>query len=211
MKIYYVLLLTLAFVSCNKNSYKSSLSDKRTTSSSIVLDSLPEGWYNETLTPYSGKDKAEKNMISQMNTYNSALFRGDIDNASLYIYPDVIKYCRKYYPQLPDKEIIQTLYKDVSEMYKTLETHYDKKGLNYSIIISNIINRVAHKEHIIITFNITGVLTQGEKCIHDNPETNIGISSNRGKNWTFLALTDDTPNILRMRFNEEIINKIMNY
>ena len=66
-------------------------------------------------------------------------------------------------------------------------------------------------EYIIITFEVVGVLTQGEKCIHDNPETNIGVSHNKGKNWTFLALTDDVPNILRMRFDEEIINKIMNY
>ena len=79
------------------------------------------------------------------------------------------------------------------------------------IIVSNITNRVADKEYIIITFEVVGVLTQGEKCIHDNPETNIGVSHNKGKNWTFLALTDDVPNILRMRFDEEIINKIMNY
>lgn len=211
MKIYYALLLTIVIASCNNNPRKSSASDKGTTLISTAQDSLPEGWYNETLAPYSGKDKAEKNMISQMNTYNSALFKGDIDNASLYINPDFIKYCRKYYPKLSDKEIIQALYKDVSEMYKTLEANYDKEGLDYSIIISNIINRVVYKEYIIITFNTTGVLSKEGKSIHDTPEPNIGISYNKGKNWTFLALTDDVPNILRMRFNKEIINQIMNY
>ena len=124
---------------------------------------------------------------------------------------DVIKYCKKYYPELSDRAIIQTLYKDMSEMYHTLKTTYDEKGIDYNIIVSNITNRVADKEYIIITFEVVGVLTQGEKCIHDNPETNIGVSHNKGKNWTFLALTDDVPNILRMRFDEEIINKIMNY
>ncbi len=99
----------------------------------------------------------------------------------------------------------------MSEMYHTLKTTYDEKGIDYNIIVSNITNRVADKEYIIITFEVVGVLTQGEKCIHDNPETNIGVSHNKGKNWTFLALTDDVPNILRMRFDEEIINKIMNY
>lgn len=211
MKIYYVLLLTLVIVSCNKNPHKSSLSDKGTTSSSTVQDSLPEGWYNEALTPYIGKDKAEKNMISQMNTYNNALFRGDLESASLYIYPDGIKYYKKYYPELSDKTIIKTIYKDVSEMYQTLLATYNKRGINYNIIVNNISNRVVDKEYIIITFEVVGVLTQGEKCIHDNPEINIGISHNNGKNWTFLALTDDVPNILRMKFDEEIINKIMNY
>lgn len=211
MKYYYVLLLVLVIVSCNSNQQKLSSSDKETFPITTSQDSLPEGWYNETLTPYTGKDKAEKNMISQMNTYNSALFRGDIDNASLYIYPDGIKYYRKYYPELSDKAIIQTIYKDVSEMYQSLKTIYDKKGIDYSIIVSNITNRVVDKENIIITFEVVGVLTQGEKCIHDNPETNIGISNNKGKNWTFLALTDDVPNILRMKFDKEIINKIMNY
>lgn len=211
MKYYYVLLLTLVIVSCNSNQQKSSSSNKETPQLSTAQDSVPEGWYNETLTPYTGKDKAEKNMISQMNTYNQALLRGDINNASLYIYPDVIKYCKKYYPELSDRAIIQTLYKDMSEMYHTLKTTYDEKGIDYNIIISNITNRVADKEYIIITFEVVGVLTQGEKCIHDNPETNIGVSHNKGKNWTFLALTDDVPNILRMRFDEEIINKIMNY
>ena len=211
MKYYYVLLLTLVIVSCNSNQQKSSSSNKETPQLSTAQDSVPEGWYNETLTPYTGKDKAEKNMISQMNTYNQALLRGDINNASLYIYPDVIKYCKKYYPELSDRAIIQTLYKDMSEMYHTLKTTYDEKGIDYNIIVSNITNRVADKEYIIITFEVVGVLTQGEKCIHDNPETNIGVSHNKGKNWTFLALTDDVPNILRMRFDEEIINKIIKY
>lgn len=88
MKVYYVLLLTLVIVSCNSNKQKPSSSNKETLQFSTTQDSVPEGWYNETLTPYTGKDKAEKNMISQMNTYNQALLRGDIDNASLYIYPD---------------------------------------------------------------------------------------------------------------------------
>ena len=123
MKYYYVLLLTLLIVSCNSNQQKSSSSNKETPQLSTAQDSVPEGWYNETLTPYTGKDKAEKNMISQMNTYNQALLRGDINNASLYIYPDVIKYCKKYYPELSDRAIIQTLYKDMSEMYHTLKTH----------------------------------------------------------------------------------------
>ena len=85
MKYYYVLLLTLVIVSCNSNRQKSSSSNKETPQLSTAQDSVPEGWYNETLTPYTGKDKAEKNMISQMNTYNQALLRGDINNASLYI------------------------------------------------------------------------------------------------------------------------------
>ena len=105
MKYYYVLLLTLVIVSCNSNQQKSSSSNKETPQLSTAQDSVPEGWYNETLTPYTGKDKAEKNMISQMNTYNQALLRGDINNASLYIYPDVIKYCKKYYPELSDRAI----------------------------------------------------------------------------------------------------------
>lgn len=201
MKYYYVLLLLLIAVSCNSNQHQSSTDQ----------DSLPKGWYDDTLTPYTGKDKAEKNMISQMNTYNQALFRGDIDNASLYIYPDVIKYCKKYYPELSDRAIIRTLYKDMSEIYHTLKTTYDEKGIDYNIIVSNITNRVTDKEYMIITFEVVGILTQGEKCLHDTPETNIGISYNKGKNWTFLALNDDVPNILRMKFNEEIINKIMNY
>lgn len=94
MKYYYVLLLTLVIVSCNSNQQKSSSSNKETPQLSTAQDSVPEGWYNETLTPYTGKDKAEKNMISQMNTYNQALLRGDINNASLYIYPDVINIVR---------------------------------------------------------------------------------------------------------------------
>lgn len=211
MKYYYVLLLVLVIFSCNTNQQKPSSSDKESSQITTSQDSLPEGWYNETLTPYTGKDRAEKNMISQMNTYNNALFKGDINNASLYIYPDGIKYYRRYYPELSDKAIIQTIYKDVSKMYQTLKTTYDKKDIDYSIIVSNITSRVVDKEYIIITFEVVGVLTQGEKCIHDTPETNIGISYNKGKNWTFLALNDDVPNILRMKFNEEIINKIMNY
>lgn len=211
MKIHYVLLLALVIVSCNSKQQKSYSSDKEISPITTSQDSLPEGWYNEKLVPYTGKDKAEKNLISQVNTYNKAVLRGDIDDASLYIYPDVIKYCRKYYPKLSDSEIIQTFYKDISDMYHTIQSTNHKKGIDFNIIISDITNKVIEKEYIIISFEVTGVFIKGDQYIHDTPSTNIGISHNRGKNWTFFALTDDAPNILRMKFNEEIINKIMNY
>ena len=95
-------------------------------------------------------------------------------------------------------------------MYHTIQSTNHKKGIDFNIIISDITNKVIEKEYIIISFEVTGVFIKGDQCIHDTPSTNIGISHNRGKNWTFFALTDDAPNILRMKFNEEIINKIMN-
>ena len=85
MKIHYVLLLVLVIVSCNSNQQKSYSSDKEISPITTSQDSLPEGWYNEKLVPYTGKDKAEKNLISQVSTYNKAVLRGDIDDASLYI------------------------------------------------------------------------------------------------------------------------------
>ena len=99
MKYYYVLLLTLVIVSCNSNQQKSSSSNKETPQLSTAQDSVPEGWYNETLTPYTGKDKAEKNMISQMNTYILMLLnivRSTIQNYLIeLLYKPYIRICQK--------------------------------------------------------------------------------------------------------------------
>jgi hypothetical protein len=39
----------------------------------------------------------------------------------------------------------------------------------------------------------------------------IGISQNGGVNWWFIAENEDTPTILKMRYTQDVVNKVMGY
>lgn len=173
---------------------------------------LPTGWEYGKVESYQGKTTAEKNMLSQFNTYRNALMREDMDNFSLYIYKDAIKYFKRFAPSnYSDKDIINVFYKSVSgQLSSSIET-FAAKGITIDMTVQNIVRKVTYENSLIYVFNITTNIYKEKMCIHSLPEKTIGISSNHGTNWTFLALNDDTPNILRMRFNQSIINQIMGY
>ena len=96
-------------------------------------------------------------------------------------------------------------------MYAKIKEGFNKTGIDYDIIINNITRKVAERESCVIVFTVTGVISQNGKSIYSEPEPTVGVSNNKGKNWDFMAFTDEIPNILRMRFKEETINKIMGY
>ena len=209
-KINYVLLIAFAglLVSCISNQSPNSAKNGKTKSQEKTV---PAGWFQEDVAPYLAKDKSEQNLISQFNTYKKALLIGDVDNISRYMYREAIKYYKKYYPELSEDEILKGFLKETANIYAKAKEEYNKAGIDYDIIINDMTKKVSEKESLIIIFTVTGILSKNEKKLHSAPEATVGISNNGGKNWNFMAFTDEIPNILRMRFSEETINGIMNY
>jgi hypothetical protein len=161
---------------------------------------------------YEGKDKIEKNLLSQIATYNSALLHGDKQNCEKYLYKDAIVYFRKYYQGLSDDAITDNIFKNMSQSFIEQYKRFDERGIALSIVIPNLTRKIKKGDNIYIVFNITSNVCSTSLYTHfaDFDQT-LGISHNGGKNWYFVTLNNDTPNILRINNSEDIIDAVMGY
>lgn len=169
--------------------------------------------YGKILSPvFPDSMRAESNLLRQVASYNSALLHGDINTCSKYLYPDAFKYCKRFYPDYPDEEIIKDFFKSESEDLKESLSKWAKQGIDVQIIVSNFERKIEFQDDIIITFNVTTNLCSDEVYIHfAESEKTIGISHNNGTNWWFMNNHDDLPAILAMHYPQEVINAVMNY
>ena len=205
-------LLINGFIGC------SNQSSAETKTEQTKEHSVPEGWEEGQIKEYIGKDKQEENMLSQVRTYYLSLLRADIKNAAHYMYEDCIPYYRKYYfSDLDDDEIINEFFKPISDVMIKSNEAYEKQGLEFNIINTGIARKTEISDTLLYIFTCTAQVV-GEKkdgttaYLHTKgKEETLGISFDDGKTWKFMSINDDTPNVLRMRFSEDIINKVMGY
>ena len=150
-------------------------------------------------------------MLSQFASYNTALLRGDFDNACRYQYKDAVKYFRKFYPGESDDNIMRIFFASVSEeMVQTINKYRDN-GINLDIVVSRILRKVSQGDDVIYVFEIVSNMVGEKLQLHTTPDKTIAVSANGGKNWTFNAVNEDTPNIMRISYTEDIIDKVMGY
>lgn len=176
---------------------------------------LPNGWVHGTPAKHEAQDKNEQNLISQFYSYSNALYRGDIEGAQSYFLKDATIYYRKFYPAgTNDKQIENELFHEGSKVYVDLNQKAYKMNVSFENVVTSIERKVVTGNNIIVVFNYAALLHNEKASIYITPDESsltIGISLNEGKNWKYLALTDDTPNILRLSFNDDVINQVMNY
>jgi hypothetical protein len=201
------------FFACNQQTAVSLNESSDVTINDEGAKLLPEGWSWGKVEPYVGKNKTEKNIMSQIASYNNALLRGDINGAASYLYPDAITYFKKYYPDsFTDDDIVKEFYKPLSDAAISLN------GMDIEFIVCKIDKIIETNRGILCVFRITTQTycetDQGEKYSHSTPidkDYIVGISFNKGQNWFFMAINEDTPNILRLKFSNDIITKVMGY
>ncbi|MCH5308367.1 MAG: hypothetical protein J1E58_00795 [Prevotella sp.] len=177
----------------------------------ITDKKIPDGFTLGKVMECKGHNKEEENMLSQFRSYNLALLRGDIDNAIHYQYPDAAKYFKEYYPGESNDGVMRKLFEEFSmhaiEQVKRFENH----GIEINIVVSRLIRKVTYGENIFYVFEIVSNMVNDNLQLHTTPDLTLAVSSNNGKNWTFNAMNDDTPNILRISFSNEIVDKVMGY
>ena len=172
---------------------------------------LPDGAYFGEVVAYKGKNKIEENMLSQFASMNLACLRGDYDNVCRYLYQDAAKYYRKFYPGESDDAIMRGFFSSMSdEMIQTMR-NYEEHGIELSIVVSRVIRKVAQDDNIIYVFEIVSNMISDNLQVHTDPDQTIAVSTNGGKNWTFNAFNDDVPNILRISYSEDVVDKVMGY
>lgn len=212
-----IFLLLLVLSSCNQTN-KNSNDSKEITSNDSSSTKPPEGFDIGEANAYIGKDKVEKNFISQANSYSSALLKNDQDNMRYYLYPDAVNYFRKLNPEYTNDELYYEFFKLGYKVVQEMDSLYASSGVELSLVVCNIDRKVDLGQNKFFIFEYTSQLFREAakkiKYIHTKPEFNdksIGISLNNGKNWTFITMNNDTPNILRLKFSEEVVNKVMGY
>lgn len=192
-------------VSCEEYNYETAVKD------CVSNKQLPKGYFLGEVIPYEAKNKMEENMLSQFASYNTALLRGDFDNACRYQYKDAVKYFRKFYPGESDDNIMRIFFASVSEeMVQTINKYRDN-GINLDIVVSRILRKVSQGDDVIYVFEIVSNMVGEKLQLHTTPDKTIAVSANGGKNWTFNAVNEDTPNIMRISYTEDIIDKVMGY
>ena len=161
---------------------------------------------------YEGKDKIEKNLLSQIATYNSALMHGDKQNCVKYLYKDAIVYFRKYYHGFSDEAITDEFFKSISRSYVEQLNRFSEHGIEFSMVIPNLTRKIMKGDNVFIVFNITSNVCSKSLYTHfQDYDQTLGISHNGGKNWCFITINEDTPNILRISNSEAIIDAVMGY
>ena len=199
-----------AVVSENNSQVKSTDTDNS--------NPLPEGYSWGQAKPYVGKNAIEKNIIRESSNYYNALLNGDIDKAVSYFYPDVIAYNKKLYPDdfADNNDVTHEIIKYLSDNLINLNKDYNDYGMETDFMVCNIDKIIETDEAILCVFGVTTQVyyekSKGEKYFHSTPsleDYQIGVSFNKGKDWTFMTLTEDTPNILQLRFSKSVINKII--
>ena len=202
-------------ISCNNISQREAVVEEYNDKMSIIEcksnKSIPEGFALGKVVEFKGTTKEETNMLSQFKSYNTALLRGDIDNASHYVNKDAVIYFRKFYPGMGDDVIIHKFFESVSKDMIEQIRRFESHGVELEFVVSRIIRKVTQGDHIFYVFEIVSNMFNDNLQLHTTPDLTLAISSNCGKNWTFNAMNEDTPNILRVSYSDDVVDKIMGY
>ncbi len=173
---------------------------------------LPEGWKYGRLEKYNGVTLEERNMVSQYDKYVKALQREDLKGCASYVYPDAVTYFRNAVSRsYSNEDIIKEFMKPATGISRAIET-FSSMGLDFEIIIDSVVKKVSTSNAIIYVFTTGANVYDDNTCIHaTEQEMDIGISLDNGKDWTFITINEDTPKILRLRFDENTINQIIKH
>lgn len=218
-QLFLLMIIMLAW-SCSKSSTSKSVEvfsyndTVQTLPSPKSKHELPsELAYGKIIPPvFPDSMKIERNLLSQVASYNSAMLHGDIATCKKYLYPDAFEYCKKFYPGFPDEDVINEFFKGTSGDMQEALLKWQEMGVDFNIVVSNLERKIISGDDIIIVFNVSSNQCSESVYIHSTEaDKTIGISQNGGTNWWFMSNHDDLPTILAMHYGQDVINAVMDY
>ncbi|MBR5957059.1 MAG: hypothetical protein IKZ99_01705 [Salinivirgaceae bacterium] len=172
---------------------------------------IPQGFSLGEVLEYTGVDDTEQNMLRQFRSYNSALLRGDVANAKTYQYPDAIQYFKKFYPGYNDDMVLNEFFKAASgEMISGIQRYRDH-GIDIELVVGRMKRKITYGQSIFYVFEIYSNIKNEKLQLHTTPDETVAVSFDNGHVWTFNAVNDDTPHILRLRYPNNVVNMVMGY
>ena len=156
-------------------------------------------------TSYVNADSILKaQLLNYYTIYNS----GDIDSALSLMYPGMFLYLKMEDPEGYEQNLdeIKAGLKLVADDMEQYELEYNT---TINTVIKDIVKRVEYKSDKLYVVVSSMESKQGLNEINVGQEI-IAISVDNGENWKFMQKDPDlTPEILRMSYPIEVINKLM--
>ncbi len=155
----------------------------------------------------------ETQMLNQFNDYTNAVGNGNYDKCLEYINKDALKYYQKLAAAEGENLELDHIAHMMSKEINNAQEHFRQRGIKLSMVVPSLIRKIENGDHIFIVYNIATNLTgKNGKSFHITPiDKTLGISTDKGSNWTFITYNDQIPNMLNGVYKEEIINAIMDY
>ncbi|MDD3893258.1 MAG: hypothetical protein PHE03_13250 [Bacteroidales bacterium] len=187
-------LIIIAFViltaSCN---YQPKNSSTNKNESTIIIDNVD----NTTI---------DSILKVQIKEYLTAFNGGDPETAISYCYPDMFVWMKQQYPEEYSIEAVKEMFREpIREMKKMAR----EKNLTYDFEIGKITKRIEIGTDKLFTVVVSIIAKKDFDEIKMGDEV-IAISVDNGENWKFIQKDPETaPEILRMKYSEDIVNQIM--
>ena len=209
-----ILLMGNVMFSCGNNQTSANKKDNDVKSEKNTK--VPDGWAEGKGEEFVPKTKPEQNLVAQHDTYQRALFLGNIEEMKHFFYKESLEYYKQYFPGRSLDDILDEFLKDMSGDAMRAIREYEDNGVEFAIYIQDIVRRVEYGNDLLYVYNVACRL-EGYKddtllYLHTkNPDLTLGVSHNKGKNCTFIAMTNEVPSILRMYYPQSVINEVMGY
>lgn len=172
----------------------------------VHLSNAERLYYGEII-PYVANDHLEENLINQYNENISAAKSGDFEKCAKFVCADFIKkYLKnKFNYDFSEHEIALELAKTNGQLMKNVSE------IGMDLIISRLVRKIIDGENICIVYQPAGKWKEEMQYVYTLPKEELAISTDSGKVWTFIAISDETPEILSLCFQSETIKDILDY
>lgn len=176
--------------SCNYQPNNSSTNQKEST---IIIDNGDNATIDSILKV-------------QIKEYLTAFNGGDPETAISYCYPDMFVWLKQQYPEEYSIETVKEMFREpIREMKKMAR----EKNLTYDFEIGKITKRIETGTDKLFTVVVSIIAKKDFDEIKMGDEI-IAISIDNGENWKFIQKDPETaPDILRMKYSQDIVNQIM--
>ena len=157
-------------------------------------------------------EKWENSLIRQYKALFMAMATLDFDAYRKYFYSYAIEYCQKHYEHLSTE---RRLMDNFMEEMKPLEEYINNltaAHLNVNAVVPAFIRRVECNDELFVAFQTSinictdKVYTHQKQCIPF-----LGISSDGGKHWSFMAYDETADIILKSKYSIDVVDTIMGY
>jgi hypothetical protein len=147
---------------------------------------------------------------AQLNDYMKALTTGNVDKVVYYEYPDMFIWMKKEAKTLGTTYTIEDFKKDLIKISDDMKSFNGQKGFEISWTFDPIVKKATYKNYLIYT-SVTSLIIKKDYTEIKNGDISICVSTDYGKSWKFINKnTNNTKDILKMRFPEYIVQQIMN-
>lgn len=187
IKVIYPILTTLLLYSCyNEPSNKHS--------------------YEKNQIAKISNDSIENNLKSQLKEYLTAFYGEDPETAIRYCYPDMFIWMKKNLPDDYNMDLVKDVFR---ETVRDIKRSAIKNNLTIKFEVGEITKKIDLETDKLYTVVVYFIAKKKFDEVKTGGEV-IGISNDNGLNWKFLDKSPESaPDILRMKFNESIVNQIM--